>query len=107
MGTHPIFESDFDCLTEQQKNGKEVALLVDILVFLVKRFGSRQEGATERGKRGRRAPSQGRAQFNLTRSRRKERKGKIGPLPISVALYFGDKRKGATNSKKQERRCPH
>jgi len=21
MGTHPIFESDFDCLTETQKNG--------------------------------------------------------------------------------------
>merc|ERR1712235_94781 len=22
MGTHPIFESDFDCLTERKKNGK-------------------------------------------------------------------------------------
>merc|ERR1712228_291266 len=24
MGTHPIFESDFDCLTEPNKNGKMV-----------------------------------------------------------------------------------
>jgi len=22
MGTHPIFESDFDCLTEKLENGK-------------------------------------------------------------------------------------
>jgi len=23
MGTHPIFESDFDCLTEKVKNGDD------------------------------------------------------------------------------------
>jgi len=27
MGTHPIFESDFDCLTDVQKNfGQEITL---------------------------------------------------------------------------------
>merc|ERR1712227_866655 len=27
MGTHPIFESDFDCLTEMEKFGKSIAIV--------------------------------------------------------------------------------
>jgi len=27
MGTHPIFESDFDCLTEQDRNCEIAAIL--------------------------------------------------------------------------------
>jgi len=27
MGTHPIFESDFDCLTEENKNGNQESFI--------------------------------------------------------------------------------
>merc|ERR1712048_1184502 len=30
MGTHPIFESDFDCLTENIKNGLKNQKMIDI-----------------------------------------------------------------------------
>merc|ERR1739838_1142129 len=33
MGTHPIFESDFDCLTERRtKNRKKMAIVHDMVV---------------------------------------------------------------------------
>jgi len=30
MGTHPIFESDFDCLTEHATNSNKAAFVADV-----------------------------------------------------------------------------
>merc|ERR1711894_505587 len=36
MGTHPIFESDFDCLTVQSRSRKKMAVVHDMVVGLQK-----------------------------------------------------------------------
>jgi len=42
MGTHPIFESDFDCLTEHAPNSNKAALVADVTTR-----GPGQENATD------------------------------------------------------------
>merc|ERR1711990_51635 len=38
MGTHPIFESDFDCLTEKMKWGLAMCILPTYIFFIRRQF---------------------------------------------------------------------
>merc|ERR1712142_452364 len=73
MGTHPIFESDFDCLTENGFRGRRYFELLRELGF-VRRRGRKEKGRRSTSAKDKRQ-ERTRRQNQRTRRKGKERKG--------------------------------